>query len=355
MNFGLTIITITYIIFLVVPGLFFKKFYFKSKFHTDFYKGAFADRLVTSIFWGMVIQILSVFIFILFIDLPFEEVYKRSTNVYESLQGNKMPEISAKQLKYLLVFFLISISISCISGNFLHNFIRVFKLDIRFSALRFSNQWNYAFRNELDTSKFVLQDYKKTYSTTEVDIYMSDFKEDRPSFYTGILKDYYLTPEGELDRISLKSSKKRVRTNPDPLELLEIKGDTFIIPYCNIANMNLRYNYSYRERRKYIPKAIQNAIILILVLSLLPVLIFPWFSPVALGYRILGTITLIFSWFIATGGTANFFDEKKKAKKSNYIIQMLIAIAFLLISLNVLGLFNVFEFISEAVEKYITK
>lgn len=342
MNFGLTIIAISYIVFLIVPGIFFKRFYFQSKFQNDFYKGAFADKIITSIFWGIFIQALCLLIFKFTFDYSFDEIYRRLNNLYESLQDNHLPQLSYIQLKYLVGVFASSIVFSCLLGHLFHKLVRLFGLDIRFSPLRFSNDWHYIFRNELDASKSLLDGFNKTYYSTEVDIIVNDFKDDRPSFYSGMLKDYHLTPEGNLDRICLGYAKKRTKNKDGVIEFTDIKGDSLIIPYCNIANMNLRYNYDYKPKRKVIiPELVQGTLMLVMVFVLILILIVPWFSTVSVWSKILGVLLFTISWSALVSLISEWFNDEKRLNWPMRLFVLAILLVTLFSALNMLKIYDI--------------
>ncbi|NGM63560.1 hypothetical protein G5B30_16750 [Sphingobacterium sp. SGG-5] len=355
MNFGITIITIFYIVILIVPGIFFKRFYFQAKFANEFGKGVFADKAITSIFWGLIIQILSIFIVKFTFSLTFDEIYIRANNIYQSIHEGYLPKVSYKQLKLIFAFFIFSIAIACLCGYFLHKLIRYFRLDVTFSPLRFANEWNYIFRNEASQSIDSSLE-KKKYHSTELDIIVKESKNDNPVFYSGILKDYFLDEYGQLDKIILKAAKKRVKKNQGTKEFVEIKGDTFIVPYCNIENINLRFNYTSRINSFKIPSAIVNTVYLFAILILIFIFIFPWFTNVDFWRKILSILPLFLSWtslMIVVMVYIGSSDPKKDiAKGRNHLLFFLLSIMFMIVALLLLDLINVSK-ISKHVREFI--
>lgn len=59
METNVTLVSIAIIVFLYFPGNIFKRFYFKGPFSQQFNIGIFAERFITSIFWGGIMQIMS--------------------------------------------------------------------------------------------------------------------------------------------------------------------------------------------------------------------------------------------------------------------------------------------------------
>ncbi len=355
MNFGITLITVFYIVILIVPGIFFKKFYFQAKFSHEFNNGAFADKAITSIFWGLLIQLLAIFILKVGFGYSFDQLYTRMNNLYGAIHKQEFPKISYKQLKIFFLFFVFSIILACFSGHILHKLIRFFKLDIIFSSLRFANEWNYIFRNELAISKDKDGERKK-YFSTELDIIVKESKNEIPRFYSGILKDYFLNENGQLDKIVLAAAKKRVSNDNNEKEFVDIKGDVFIVPYCNIENINLRYSYTPSKRVFKIPAAIRNTIVLCFVVLFLLAFIIPWFLNISLASTFLSILLLIVSWiFIFTSVLASLEEDNESTNKLSLKKRITIGIfglIILLIALDTMKVIDIASFVIALPERF---
>lgn len=335
MSFGLTLITISYIIFLVVPGIFFKRFYFQSKFQNDFYKGSFADKIITSIFWGLFIQIIAFCIFMWIFDFSIDQIHHRANNVYIDLHSNTLPKLSPKQLSYLLCLFTLSLTLACFIGHIFHKGIRFARFDRKFSPLRFSNEWHYTIRNELGEQKI---SRTSTYLSTEVDILINEVKDGQPVFYTGVLRDYHLNSEGQLDRLCLEEAKKRLK-EPNAV-FQEIMGDRLVVPYCNIANLNLRFNYIKRESGFKIPTAIRNIGSLLYFGVLLIIFIAPWFAFVGVFLKILSIVFFSFSWLLILAIFGDLSNSKRQLAYSTYLFCFCSAFILTLVGLDMLDIFK---------------
>lgn len=346
MNFGLTILAIFYIVFLVVPGVFFKRFYFQSKFGGEFHSGAFADKIITSIFWGIIIQLFVLTILKTTFEISFDVIYTRCRNVYSDIQNNKLPAISYFQLKAMLGLLAGSSVIACFLGHILHKIIRFLKLDVKYTPLRFSNDWNYIFRNELYGTRTSEDFLKKSYYSTEVDILVNDGHHEKPNFYQGVLQDYFLDEKGDLDRISLSGTCKRVKDSENKDIYLPVSGHTFIVPYKNISNLNLRFNY-IEKNTSVLPAYIRGALSIILLFSFLILMIAPWFSEVSLFSRFVSIIFLFFSWAFFIAAISDWLNDKPS--KSNDWSFRLVFFALFFISLfgglYILDVFNLIEYI----------
>lgn len=352
MNFGFTLITIFYIVILIVPGIFFKKFYFQAKFSHEFHNGAFADKAITSIFWGLLIQLAAIFLVKVAFGLSFDELYLRANNLYSSIHKQEFPRISYKQLKYFFLFFIFSIILACACGHIFHKLIRFFKLDVIFSSLRFANEWNYIFRNEMSITRAENSERKK-YLSTELDIIVKESKNEIPRFYSGILKDYFLNESGQLDKIVLGAAKKRVLNDNKENIFVDIKGDIFIVPYCNIENINLRYNYITNKRAFKIPSAIRNTIVLCFALLFFIVLILPWFLDVNFWGTFISILLLIVSWvFIFTAVLSSLEEDQENNKKlplKNRLTIGIIGVIALVVGLDTLNVINIIKILTDLI------
>ena len=69
-----TISTIVFIVLLIFPGFVFRRFYFQGQFTKQFQAGEFADRIITSIFWGVFVQIISFITYCWVFNFKYESI-----------------------------------------------------------------------------------------------------------------------------------------------------------------------------------------------------------------------------------------------------------------------------------------
>lgn len=69
-----------------------------------------------------------------------------------------------------------------------------------------------------------------------------------PMLYTGVLEDYFVTPEGDLDRLVLSGVARRPLTsdrqeagNAAPERFYAIEGDYFVLRYSEAITLNIKY------------------------------------------------------------------------------------------------------------------
>jgi hypothetical protein len=98
MDAGVTIFTIAYVTVLIVPGIIFKRFYFLGAFSKQFNLGLFADRIITSLFCGILVQIVSFLTFSRIINISYSEFKKKTLESYTKIHNNNLPDLSFDQV-----------------------------------------------------------------------------------------------------------------------------------------------------------------------------------------------------------------------------------------------------------------
>ncbi|TVP42765.1 MAG: hypothetical protein EA341_19195 [Mongoliibacter sp.] len=161
MDYTLTFWTVVYIVFLIIPGVFFKRFYFQGHFNKQFQSGLYADRLITSLFWGAIIQGITIQILIHTSDLGFGSFSDVYNEVYNSISSKSLPNGSSRLFHFASIYLIGSVSIGIILGHFSHKLVRKTKLDLNYAVFRFSNKWFYYFTGEiLNTQEFRLKNLR---------------------------------------------------------------------------------------------------------------------------------------------------------------------------------------------------
>lgn len=283
MNFNITFFTIIYIVALIIPGVFFKRFYFQGAFSKQFGNGPFADRLLTSLFLGVISQFLAYKILKDVLSLSFDEIWKR-INI---LLNNKIPDLSEIELVNSIWYFLGTVILSAILGSICFWLVRYFKFDLYFKVFRFSNKWHYYFKGEiLHTVDFRKSDsipVKKIVKGVLVDV-LTNYGGKETVLFTGNLTQYSLNKEEELETLYLTgvSRYKDVAEPNDETHSVgrkmvpkPIPGDIFVIPYSNVLNFNVQYIYEekpyFRRLRYFIHKTIKLLLVIcFLVICILP-------------------------------------------------------------------------------------
>ena len=294
MESEITISSIVFIVMLIVPGVFFKRFYFRGQFTKQFTNGLFADRLITSIFWGLIVQVITFLLFNKSLNLSYEKIKKPVSSVYANLAKNSMPDLSTENFTYLLAYLLASIFVAALLGCLSHGFIRFFKIDSKFEVFRFANHWNYYFKGDsMDFGEFKSRKTGKVLSTS-IDIVMED-GSGKTKMFSGFLTQYQISAEsGALESLYLTDAKRYSTTSG---AFKPVPGDCLVIPYNKVVDMNIRYNIRVVNRTFY-NKIIQAVIVLISISSFIFLAVYPWFLEINLWQKILGIICSILTWLL---------------------------------------------------------
>lgn len=325
-----TISSIIFVVWLIFPGMVFKRFYYQGQFTKQFGTGLFADRLITSIFWGIFVQIITFLVYSRALNFTFIGIEGDIEDYYKKLSENKLPLISYQTLIYLLGYQIILLIIAILLGTIVHKVIRFLKIDVYSGVFRFTNHWNYYFRGEiLSTSEFRSLKTGKWVST-QVDILIDDGTE-KNKMVSGYLTQYSLSHKtGDLETIYLTSATRYSQTQN---KNITIPGDCLIVQFEKVVDINIRYN----QVKPVIDfnKIMSNMILVIGFIVMTAILIFPWYLKLTILNKILGIIfSLVSSLF---GVAALMFPFQKtndsQTNKQALGISLVIMIIFLFFAL----------------------
>ena len=147
--------SILLIVVVLFPGLIFRRFYYWSKFTKQFVKGEWSERIVTSIFWGIISQVITLLLISYILSIL--QIKLLEKDIIEKIRDFSFATMDIEEARSLLFFILgyilFSILVAGLLGLFLYKFVRWFGIDIRIEAFRYSNQWHYIFQGEVPKSK----------------------------------------------------------------------------------------------------------------------------------------------------------------------------------------------------------
>jgi len=330
-----TISSIIIIVWLVFPGVVFKRFYYQGQFTKQFGTGLFADRLITSIFWGVFVQIITFLVYSRALNFTFIGIEADVEDYYKKLSENELPLVSSKTLIYLLGYQIFLVVIAVLLGTVIHKTIRFFKIDVYSDVFRFTNHWNYYFRGEiLSTSEFKALKTGK-WTSTQVDVLIDDGTE-KNKMVSGYLTQYTLSHKtGDLETIYLTSATRYSHTHS---KFISIPGDCLIVQFEKVVDINIRYNQI--KSTINIKKTISNIILVMGFIVLIYILIFPWYLNIRVVNKILGVIFAVFTWlFLMTALSFPFQSSNNpKMTKKAFFICLAVMVVFLIFTLICLKL-----------------
>ncbi|TDE14421.1 hypothetical protein [Dyadobacter psychrotolerans] len=117
---GLSIIPVLFVVLIIVPGVFAKRFYFSGVFAKRFGAGDFADRLITSIFWGFIVQVITYLVYSQYFDFTLLDIKEYLVVAYSDLSSNKLPRDFEKYNLWMVLGYVIaSIGMSALVGGWI--------------------------------------------------------------------------------------------------------------------------------------------------------------------------------------------------------------------------------------------
>ncbi|PST84276.1 hypothetical protein C7T94_06025 [Pedobacter yulinensis] len=320
MEAGVTIFSIAYVVVLIVPGIIFKRFFFQGAFSGQFNTGLFADRIITSLFWGILVQIIGILSYSRIVNLGYNDLKNNVQTVYSNLQKNNLPDFDSSELLHMFVYAIYCVILAACLGFFLFKTIRLLGLDLKFPAFRFLNQWHYYFRGEILRTREFRPSGKGRVLSTEVDIIVRDGNDS--NLFSGLLTQYTLNRQNELEALYLTGA---TRYSQSQKGVKAIPGDILIIPYSTVHNLNIRYNYQVRkerERGRYL-------YITVFGLVLIFCIVYPWFLEISIWRKVLGVITLFSGWLFLSTYFMSFFRPSAGAVPLSTGARILIVLLFL--------------------------
>lgn len=321
--------SILLIVIVLFPGLIFRRFYYWSKFTKQFVKGEWSERIVTSIFWGIISQLITLLLIsyilpILQIKLLEKDIIEN--DIIEKIRDFSFADMDIEEDRILLFFILgyilFSIIVAGLLGLILHKFVRLFGIDIRIEAFRYSNQWHYIFQGEVPKSK-------KQVLFPWVDVTLITQQEDgKQKMIQGVLKDYQINATtGDLEYLYLEKAQRYSHTQKDFKRIL---SDVFVVPFGNVVDMNIRYKY--KEKKDY-TNIYRGIIITAILASYLFYFSYPWLRAtegtpiwkILLSYL---PLSLPLVGVLSTFATIFSLLEKKEEEKRNSLWGILRMIFF---------------------------
>lgn len=311
MESQITITTIIIIVWLIFPGIVFKRFYYKGQFAKQFGADLFADRLISSIFWGIIVQIITFLIYSRSFGFTFTGIRNKTSAVYASVLANQMPTISYSDLEYILGYLAFLIIIAFCLGSFIHFTVRYFKIDLKYPVFRFANHWNYYFRGEIVSMREFKSLNKGRWLSTTVDVVIDDGSE-KNKMISGFLTQHTISHKtGDLESIYLTSATRYSHTDK---KFIPIPGDCLVIPFDKVIDLNLRYTFQVinDDQKKQI--LFRKLLAFCLIAGLLFATIFPWYLKINIFLKIGGVIFGCLTWLLFIIVSLNPLDPRPTAR-----------------------------------------
>lgn len=236
------------LLFLLTPGIIFRRFYFTGEFSEEYFKSTFSELLFSTIFPSVIINLFCYCCVMYWYPL---DVSTFAVLISGTDNSNEVSEALSNVYTHkakIVSFLIFTTCLGGASGFFIKYRIRKQKIDRRHRMFRFANRWHYLLSGEiLDYPDFPgrSEDVHLRYVDILVDT------EEGSVLYSGVVKDYLLNKEGGLDSIYLSEAKRRYLKDDNlqskPNTYYFLPGNLFVIPFEHIKNIHITY-YSVRSR-----------------------------------------------------------------------------------------------------------
>ncbi len=246
MDFALPSIIV--IIFLLIPGVIFRRVYFQGGFSSQFDSKSWSHSLFFSFVFGLFIEILS---FSIYSKTHNDFVSFDILDFFQCIKEGQIPSwfFNLNNCFCLLYYLGFTFIISFTLGSFLHHLVRALKLDVNTSYLRFNNYWYYFFKGEINNFEEFNHLPSGDFAFTNVDV-MVNMGDGTTRLYSGNLVQHNISNvTGELENIYLIDPERYNKDKTTGITTKKgIPGDCLIIPKSQIINFNLKY---YRVENSY--------------------------------------------------------------------------------------------------------
>ncbi|MBA6262719.1 hypothetical protein [Colwellia sp. Bg11-12] len=231
-----------FILVLIIPGFIFQNSYEKLE-NTSIEKKPFDVSSSLAFFYAL---ILHVFLIAVVVPLSGNEInydicIKLLTGS-KSISASDLGAISGNITKIIL-YFSSSFLLAYVFGKFFQKIIFYFN-PYKSSKYAFDTPWYYELTGKLSET----QDAELIKLSCLVESKNTSF------LYYGVLEDFYLDSNGQLNRVVLSGAMRRPiesddsePTTPPTTRFYEIKGDRLILKYEDIKNINIEYLYIIEE------------------------------------------------------------------------------------------------------------
>lgn len=263
---SLTIDFIVLCVFLIIPGVIFKRFYFYDEFSKQF---SIREPLYNTLFYaiipGIVVQIVGYVIYsFVHGNINYFHCIECVKEIFSKEPLNEGHIINIhKQNIHRLFFHLFDVCVlALVLGIFLSRTVRYLNLDKKTRILRFQNNWFYLFNGEILEFKKFKPHFKNVILNKQPGqqqvLTLVDVAIEAPAgfeFYSGFLVDYALKDSDptELDKLYLKGASRYIMVDKDSTNMTDfsnihlrgkkvaIPGHVFVLETDKLLNLNVTY------------------------------------------------------------------------------------------------------------------
>jgi hypothetical protein len=249
LNFAFGVVLI---LFLLTPGIIFRIAFLKGPYARKYFRQSVADEVFYSLVPAVLFQLIGLICISQNYIIDYETLFYLLTNPPRNEHQIDFKIIQSSLPNFALYNFSL-ISASYILGYLLRKAISFLRLDVYLSFLKLNNEWYYILKGK------ILDTWDDPYASNAIDFIQIDLLVENGNnmfIYSGILEEFYLSENNGLDRLVLYNVYRRTLENdlPDDLKkqssildkgtderYYNMPGDSFVVPYSEIKNMNITY------------------------------------------------------------------------------------------------------------------
>jgi len=232
------------ILLLLLPGIFFSRFYYSGEFSKQYFKPNLFELVLSTL-------IQSIFLHTLWVGICYYSGYTFNYYILISLLSgiedtDHLKEVSDFVKMNIGEIVLYNFSLWGVAlglGQLTRLVVRKVKLDRKFTILRFQNEWHYILSGEMLDFPNVEGQARKI-DAIALDVLVDS--ADGVILYSGILQNYVLSRLGGLELINMREVTRKfikLDTKKPNIEVpnYELVGNTFSIPYSKVQNIHIMY------------------------------------------------------------------------------------------------------------------
>ncbi|MBA7574439.1 hypothetical protein ES708_16245 [subsurface metagenome] len=233
----------TILIFIIVtPGIIARRSFLSSRFSIKYKSYKAIDEIVWSILPSLILHFMGYYFVLWWTPYKIDLItigylitgLESVKSIYQSFSAID------NYLFQIFLYYIVLCSVAVISGHLLRKFIKKIKFDTRFRSLRFSNMWEYYFTGEyMSFHDSIEEPFPFDFVFLNILVKMGDGSL---YLYDGILSEYEMSKDGELDNIHLLyPARKKFEADNKDNAYYEIPSEFLILYYKDILNINVRF------------------------------------------------------------------------------------------------------------------
>lgn len=246
MNFAFGALLIFIILF---PGILFRKGYTSGPYSKKTPGKPFFDELLQSLMPALLLQLTAFLLaeWLFAVNIRLNTLYKLLIGNYADISAAEFSLIRQSIPRFLLYNVLL-LGCSYGLGLLARHLVTIWKLDLTVPVFRFKNEWYYILSGKYLDFPAVPGEANQI-ELVFVDVLVET--KECSVLYCGVLDDFILSKEQDLERIYLSNVYRRKLSDdvkgerPDDKSAderyYEMPGDLFVIPFAQIKNINIKY------------------------------------------------------------------------------------------------------------------